>query len=243
MFSGSLAFLAEAGNFPRVHANVASMPVDILCASLNAMTTEVYAANLMKKSATISSAKTALITHAAYDALTSPDAQLLALLTQGKVKFRCSWFEIFYGTLPFAAWAAAAAAPYFVVEVAPQLAAFLAFLDANSIVSDTGAPSVQPIYLELRKFLAAATTLEFDFSVKTVFTSIVGKVEKVGANYSSTWDPLYLKILLAWKSVEHDEEVPMPVLLTAASDLGAYAASEALHPHRAEERPVHHSDG
>ena len=67
MFSGSLAFLAKAGRFQRVHANVASMPVDILCATLNAMTTEVYAANLMKKSATISSAKTALITHAAYD--------------------------------------------------------------------------------------------------------------------------------------------------------------------------------
>ena len=31
MFSGSLAFMADAGRFPRVHANVASMPIDILC--------------------------------------------------------------------------------------------------------------------------------------------------------------------------------------------------------------------
>ena len=82
-------FSGGSGRFPKVHANVASMPVDVLCVTLNAMTTEVYAANLMKKSATISSAKTALITHAAYDALNSPDAQLLALLTEGKVKFRC----------------------------------------------------------------------------------------------------------------------------------------------------------
>ena len=89
------------------------------------MAAEVYAANLMKKSATISSAKTALITHEAYGALNSPDAQLLALLTQGKVKFRCSWFEIFYGTLPFAAWAALAASSCFVGEVAPQLDVFL----------------------------------------------------------------------------------------------------------------------
>ena len=228
MFSGSLAFLADSGHFPRAHANVASMPVEILCATLNAMTTEVYAANLMRKSATISSAKTALITHAAYDALTSPDAQFLALLMQGKVKFRCSWFEIFYGTLPFAAWAAMAAAAYFVGEVAPQLAAFLAFLDANTMVSDTGAPSVQPIYLELRKFLAAASTLGFAFSVKSVFTSMVAKVEEVGPIYSSTWDPLYLKVLLARRDVEHDEDVPLPVLMTLASDLGTYAAAEAL---------------
>ena len=228
MFSGSLAFLAEAGHFPKVHASVASMPMEILCATLDAMTTEVYAVNLMKKSATISSAKTALITHAAYDALTSPDAQFLALLTQGKVKFHCSWFEIFYGTLPFAAWAATAAAAYFVGEVAPQPAAFLAFLDANTMVSDTGAPSVQPIYLELRKFLAAASTLGFAFSVKMVFTSTVAKIEEVGPVYSSTWDPLYLKVLLARRDVEHDEDVPMSVLLTLASDLGTYAAAEAL---------------
>ena len=64
MFSGSLAFMADAGRFPKVHANVASMPIDILCAALNAMTTEAYAASLMKKSATISSGTTALITHA-----------------------------------------------------------------------------------------------------------------------------------------------------------------------------------
>ena len=228
MFSGSLAFLAEAGRFPKVHANVASMPVNVLCATLNAMTTEVYAANLMKKSATMSSAKTALITHAAHDALNSPDAQLLALLTLGKVRFRCSWFEIFYGTLPFAAWAALAAAAFFVGEVAPQLAAFLAFLEASSMVSASGAPSVQPIYLELRKFLAAASTLDFDFSVKTVFLAVVAKVERVGANFSSTWDPLFLKILLARKAEEHNEEVPMAVLQTLASDLGAYAASDAL---------------
>jgi hypothetical protein len=114
MFSGSLAFMAAAGRFPKVHANVASMPIDILCATLNAMTTEAYAASLMKKSATISSATTALMTHAAYDALNSPDAQLLAQLSMGKVKFRCSWFEIFYGTLPFAAWATLAAAAFFV---------------------------------------------------------------------------------------------------------------------------------
>ena len=50
MFSGALALIAAAGHFPRVHANVASMPMDILCATLNAMTTEAYAANLMKKS-------------------------------------------------------------------------------------------------------------------------------------------------------------------------------------------------
>ena len=90
MFSGSLAFMAAAGRFPKVHPNVASMPMDVLCATLNAMTTEAYAASLMKKSATISSATTALMTHAAYDALSSPDAQLLALLMKGKVSFRCS---------------------------------------------------------------------------------------------------------------------------------------------------------
>jgi hypothetical protein len=43
------------------------------------------------------------------------------------------------------------------------------------MVSDTGAPSLQPIYLELRKFLAAATTLEFDFCAKKVFTAMVWK--------------------------------------------------------------------
>ena len=48
MFSDSLALMADAGRFPKVHANVASMPIDILCATLNAMTTEAYAANLIK---------------------------------------------------------------------------------------------------------------------------------------------------------------------------------------------------
>ncbi len=88
MYSGSLAFLTTSGRFPRVHANVTSMPpVDVMCATLNAMTTEVYAASLMKKSATLSSEKTATIIHSAYDAMQSPDAQFLAHL-------RCSWFEI-----------------------------------------------------------------------------------------------------------------------------------------------------
>jgi hypothetical protein len=89
------------------------------------------------------------MTHAAYDALNIPDAQLLALLAMGKVKFRCSWFEIFYGTLPFAAWAALAASSCFVGEVAPQLDVFLSWLAENSMVSGTGAPNVQPIYLKL----------------------------------------------------------------------------------------------
>jgi hypothetical protein len=192
------------------------------------MTTEAYAANLMKKSATISSATTALMTHAAYDALNSPDAQLLALLAMGKVKFRCSWFEIFYGTLPFAAWAALAASSCFVGEVAPQLDVFLSWLAENSMVSGTGAPNVLPMYLELRTFLAVASSLGLAFSVKRVFTSLVAKVDEVGPIYSSTWDPLYLKVLLARRAVEHDEEVPMAVLQTLASDLGAYAAAEAL---------------
>ena len=144
------------------------------------------------------------------------------------MKIRCSWFEIFYGTLPFAAWAALAASSCFVGEVAPQLDVFLSWLAENSMVSRTGAPNVQPIYLELRKFLADASSLGFTFSVKRVFTSLVAKVEEVGPIYSSTWDPLYLKVLLARRAVEHDEEVPMAVLQTLASDLGAYAAAEAL---------------
>ena len=87
---------------------------------------------------------------------------------------------------------------------------------------------MQPIYLELRKFLASASSLEFDFSVKKVFLAMVAKVERVGANYSSTWDPLFLKALLARKAYEHEEEVPMAALLTLSSDLGAYAAADAL---------------
>ncbi len=89
------------------------------------------------------------------------------------MKFRCSWFEIIYGTLSFAVWSALAAGAFFVGEVAPQLASFLAFLEPNTMVSNSGAPSVQPIYLELQKFLAAASTLEFDFSVKKVFSTMV----------------------------------------------------------------------
>jgi hypothetical protein len=147
LYSGSLAFLAASGRFPRVHANVASMPVDVMCATLNAMPTEIYAASLMKKSATLSSKKTATITHSAYDAMQSPDAQFLAHLPLGKVTLRCSWFEIYYGTLSFAAWAALVAKAYFVGEVAPQLETFLGWLAANSMVSPTGALDVQPIYL------------------------------------------------------------------------------------------------
>ena len=37
-----------------------------------------------------------------------------------------------------------------------------------------------------------------------------------------------MKILLARKAEEHNEEVPMAVLQTLASDLGAYAAADAL---------------
>ncbi len=95
-------------------------------------------------------------------------------------------------------------------------------------MSGTGAPNVQPIYLELRKFLAGASSLGFAFSVKKVFTTLVARVEEVGPIYSSTWDPLYLKVLLVRRAVEHDEEIPMAVLQTLASDLGAYAAAEAL---------------
>jgi len=49
-FSGFLAYLAASGRFPRGHANVASMPVELMCETLKA---------LMKKAATISSEKTA----------------------------------------------------------------------------------------------------------------------------------------------------------------------------------------
>ena len=135
------------------------------------------------------------------------------------MKFRCSWFEIFYGTLPFAALAALAASSCFVGEVAPQLDVFLSWLAENSMVSGTGAPNVQPIY----------SSLGLAFSVKRVyFTSLVAKVEEVGPIYSSTWDPHYLKVLLARRAWMHDEEVPMAVLQTLASDLGAYAAADAL---------------
>ena len=98
------------------------------------------------------------------------------------------------------------------------------------MVSGTGAPNVQPIYIELRTFLAGASSLGFAFSVKRVSTSLVAKVEEVGPIYSSTWDPLYLKVLLARRAWEHNEEVPMAVLQTLTSDLGAYAAAEALLP-------------
>ena len=89
-YSGSLAYLAAHGGFPRVHASVASMPLDIMCATMNAMTTENYAAALMKKSATMSSSKTALITQSAHDALNCPDAKLLAMLMKGEVTFSCA---------------------------------------------------------------------------------------------------------------------------------------------------------
>ena len=48
--------------------------------------------------------------------------------------------------------------------------------------------------------------------MKKVFLAMVTKVKKVGANYSSTSDPLYLKTLLARKASEHEEEVSMVVL-------------------------------
>jgi hypothetical protein len=120
-FSGSLAYLAASGGFPRGHASVASMPVELMCETLNAMTGEEYAASLMKKAATISSEKTALSTHAAYSALDCPDARFLALLMQKKVVITCALLKVFWGTFPFAAWAALAAREVFVGQMPPQL--------------------------------------------------------------------------------------------------------------------------
>ena len=94
-FRGSLAHLADVAGFPRVHASVQSMPTELMCEYLNAMAAEDYSARLMKKSATISSEKTALSTHAAYAALDCPDAQFLALLVGGKVVIECAWHELF----------------------------------------------------------------------------------------------------------------------------------------------------
>ena len=96
------------------------------------------------------------------------------------------------------------------------------------MISASGAPNVQPIYLALRKFLAATTTLDIDFSVRDVFLPVVAKLEAVGTNHSSTWDPLFLKVLLARESMAHTMEIPKAILLTLASDLGAYATAESL---------------
>ena len=64
--------------------------------------------------------------------------------------------------------------------------------------------------------------------MKTVFTILVSKIEEVGAHHSSTWDPFYLKALVARREIEHDEENPMDVLVTMVNDLGEYAGAEAL---------------
>ena len=227
-YSGSLAYLAAHGGFPRVHASVASMPLDIMCATMNAMTTENYAAALMKKSATMTSSKTALITQSAHDALNCPDARLLAMLMKGEVTFSCPWSDVFYGTLPFAAWGAMVAKSFFVGEIAPQFLDYVVELQRQTMVSESGSPEVQPIYLLTRQFLSTASALEIEFSVKTVFTILVSKIEEVGAHHSSTWDPFYLKALVARREIEHDEEYPMDVLVTLVNDLGEYAAAEAL---------------
>ena len=84
--SGSLAYLAAHGGFPRVHASVASMPLNIMCATMNSMTTENYAASLTKKSATMFTSKTALITQSAYGAMGCPDSKLLAMLMKGETE-------------------------------------------------------------------------------------------------------------------------------------------------------------
>jgi hypothetical protein len=51
----------------------------------------------------------------------------LALLMQKKVVITCAWHEVFWGTFPFAAWAALAAREFFVGQVSPQLTTFLAW--------------------------------------------------------------------------------------------------------------------
>ncbi len=122
-FNGSLVYLAASGGFPRGHAKVASMPVELVCETLYVMTAKEYGASLMKALATISE-KTALSIHAAYSALNCPDARFMALLMQKKVVTKRSWHEVFWGTFPFAAWAARAAREFFVGQVPTQLTTF-----------------------------------------------------------------------------------------------------------------------
>ena len=84
----------------------------------------------------MSSSKTALITHSAHDALTCPDARLLAMLMKGEVTFSCPWSDVFYGTLPFAAWGAMVAKSFFVGEIAPQFLDYVAELQRQTMVSE-----------------------------------------------------------------------------------------------------------
>ena len=125
----------------------------VMCMALNAITAESYAVALLKKAATISSLETAAMSHGAQDALDSPDAQFLALLMQGKVVMRCPGVEVLYGLFPFAAWSALVARKYFVGATSPQLTEFLEWLGKTSMISASGAPNVQTIYLALQKFL------------------------------------------------------------------------------------------
>jgi hypothetical protein len=87
---------------------------------------------------------------------------------------------------------------------------------------------VQGIYLATRKFMAETSAMDIEYNVRDVFLPLVGKVEVVGPHHFSTWDPLYLKLLLLRKSVEFVVEVPASALEQAVAGLGEHAAAEGV---------------
>jgi hypothetical protein len=160
--------------------------------------------------------------------LDCPDARFLAILMPKKVVITCSWHEVYWGTFPFAAWAALAAREFFVGQVSPQLTTFLAWLDRHSMVSASGSPAVQEVYLALRKFMATTSALDIEYNVRDVFIPVLGQLEEVGPHHSSTWDPLFLKLLLLRHTMAHEVDVPMSALEEVAAGLGEVAAAEGL---------------
>ena len=54
------------------------------------------------------------------------------------------------------------------------------------MVSASGSPAVQEIYLALRKFMATASALDIEYNVRDVFIPVLGKLEEVGPHHSST---------------------------------------------------------
>jgi hypothetical protein len=76
--------------------------------------------------------------------------------------------------------------------------------------------------------MATTSALDIENNVRDVFIPVLGKLEEVGPHHSSTWDPLFLKLLLLRHAMAHVVDVPASALEEVAAGLGEFAAAEGL---------------
>jgi len=169
------------------------------------------------------------ITHNAQDTLRDPDAALLLMLQKGQVRLQWSWYEVVFGTFPFASLFLLAASPHHHGGISPTVSTFLRILPTlDWRCPSTGRPLLSKNFFLLRKFISTTSALGIPFNVRDVVLPLSTTLVRVGIGKSTAWDNFFTWMIDAVHPYETAPTAPMSVLSDIISRLDDLVRVEAL---------------